>query len=139
MRIWSLRDRGGLQIEVIQNVTKTIGTLALVYPYLRRLGVAEVIDSMTTAGKEREVPTGQVIEILALNRLSLRPTPISQVEDWARHYAIEETYHLAPEALNDDRIGRALDEIHPHLSDAWAAIVLKGAQGVRPEARPVAQ
>ena len=117
-----------MQIQVIQSVTKTIGTLALAYPYLRRLGVAETIDSMTTKGKEREVPTGQVIEVLVLNRLSLRPTPMSQVGDWARHQAIEEIYGLAPEALNDDRIGRALDEIHSHLTDAWAAIVLKGAQ-----------
>jgi len=27
-----------------------------------------------------------------------------------------------------DRIGRALDEIYPHLTDAWADLVLRGAQ-----------
>jgi hypothetical protein len=34
-----------MQIEVVESVSKTIGSLALAYPYLRRLGVAETIDS----------------------------------------------------------------------------------------------
>ena len=117
-----------MEIQVLRSVSKTIGSLALAYPYLRRLGVAETIAEVTTKGKEREVPTGDVIEILILNRLSLRPTPISRIDAWATSQAVEEVYGLAAEALNDDRIGRALDEIHPHLVDLWSAIVLKGAQ-----------
>lgn len=117
-----------MEIEVVESVTKTIGSLALAYPYLRRLGVAAVIDAVTTTGKERAVPTGQVIEVLILNRLAGRPTPISRVGAWAAAQAVEEVYGIAPAALNDDRIGRALDELHPHLTDAWAAIVLRGAQ-----------
>src|SRR5919202_5571817 len=105
-----------MQLEVVQAVTKTIGSLALAYPYLRRLGVAETIDALVTAGKERVVPTGQVIEVLILNRLSLRPVPISRIGAWAQTQAVEEVYGLAAEALNDDRIGRALDEIPPTWS-----------------------
>jgi transposase len=122
-----------VEIAVVDSVTKTIGSLALAYPYLRRLGVANIIDTLTTRGKEREVPTGRVIEILVLNRLAVRPTPISKVRQWAKDHAVEEVYGIAAEALNDDRIGRALDEIHPHLVDAWTAIVLGGTQayGVR--------
>jgi hypothetical protein len=116
-----------MQIEVLETVTKTIGSLALAYPYLRRLGVAETIDGLVTAGKERVVPTGQVIEVLILNRLSLRPVPISKIGAWAQTQAIEEVFGVAADALNDDRIGRALDEIHPHLVDLWAALVLRGA------------
>jgi hypothetical protein len=112
---------------VLERVTKTIGSLALAYPYLRRLGVAETIDGLVTAGKERVVPTGQVIEVLILNRLSLRPVPISKIGVWPPPPAIEEVYGLAADSLNDDRIGRALDEIHPHLVDLWAALVLRGA------------
>jgi transposase len=122
-----------VSIEILETVTKTIGSLALAYPYLRRLRLAEILTELTTRGKGRQVPTGQVIEVLVLNRLALQPSPISKVADWARLQAIEEVYGLAPETLNDDRIGRALDEIHPHLKDAWAALVLTGAQayGVR--------
>lgn len=117
-----------MDIEVLESGTKTIGSLGLVYGYMRRLGVAETIDGLTTQGKWREVSTGQVMEVLVLNRLSLRPSPISRIGDWAKTQAIEEVYGVAAEALNDDRIGRALEEAHPHLRDAWAAIVLKGAQ-----------
>jgi transposase len=74
-----------------------------------------------------------VIETLVLNRLQLRPAPISKIGAWAATQAIEEVYGLPASALNDDRLGRALDEIHPHLPDLWAALVLQGAQayGVR--------
>lgn len=117
-----------MQIEVVESVTKTIGSLALAYPYLRQLGVAETIDAMIRNGKGRQVPTGKVIEILVLNRLSLRPSPISKLKRWAETQAMEEVYGVGAAALNDDRIGRALDDIHPHLADVWAAIVLAGAQ-----------
>ena len=117
-----------MQLEVVESVTKTIGSLALVYPYLRRLGVAETLDALTTTGKQREVPTGPIIEVLIVNRLAQRPTPISQLGAWAQTQALAAVYGLSADALNDDRIGRALDEIHPHLVDAWAALVLKGVQ-----------
>jgi transposase len=121
------------QIEVIASVTKTIGSLALAYPYLRRLQLAESIAALVTAGKERQVATGAVIETLVLTRLQPRPVPISKIGSWAETQVIEEVYGLSAGGLNDDRIGRALDEIHPHLSDLWASLVLTGAQayGVR--------
>ncbi len=122
-----------MQIEVLETVTKTIGSLALDYPYLRRLRVAEAINDVVTSGKQRVVPTGQVIEVLILNRLSLRPVPIGKIGAWAQTQAVEEVYGLAADVLNDDRIGRALDEIHPHLVDLWVALVLRGtaAYGLR--------
>src|SRR4030067_2283223 len=122
-----------MEIQVLRSVSKTIGSLALAYPDLRRLGVVEAIGEVITKGKEGDVPTGDVIEILILNRLSLRPTPSSRIDAGATSQAIEEVYQVAVDALNDDRIGRALDEIHPHLVDLWSVIVLKGAQtyGIR--------
>jgi hypothetical protein len=117
-----------MQLEVIESVTKTIGSLALIYPYLRRLAVAETLDALTTTGKQRAVPTGQIVEVLIVNRLAQRPAPISQLGAWAQTQAIEAVYGLSADALNDDRIGRALDEVYPHLTDAWAALVLKGAR-----------
>jgi transposase len=88
---------------------------------------------VVTAGKGRQVATGAVIETLVLTRLQPRPVPISKIGAWAATQVIEEVYGLPASALNDDRIGRALDEIHPHLPDLWAALVLTGAQayGVR--------
>jgi transposase len=124
-----------MDIRVVKAVTKTIGSLALAYPYLRRLGVAEIVDGVTTKGKERDVSTGKVIEVLALNRLTLRPAPISQIDQWAQGQVIEEVYGFPATAFNDDRIGRALDEIYPHLEAAWVKLTLGGARAYRIDLR----
>jgi hypothetical protein len=55
-----------------------------------------------------------VICALVANRLT-SPTPLWRVEDWAAAWAVPEVLGIAPEALNDDRIGRALDAIAPKL------------------------
>ncbi|MEU3047413.1 IS1634 family transposase [Streptomyces sp. NPDC006984] len=39
------------------------------------------------------------------------------MEDWAREWAVEEVFGIEPELLNDDRVGRALDAIAPHLTE----------------------
>lgn len=67
----------------------------------------------------REVSTaavthGQVIEVLVANRLT-SPAPLLRVQDWAAAWAVPEVYGVAAEALNDDRVGRALDAVAGHL------------------------
>ena len=59
-----------MDITVVKAETKPIGSLALTYPYLKRLGFAQMIDELTTTGKEREITTGRVIEVLVLKRVS---------------------------------------------------------------------
>lgn len=113
-----------MDLRVVQTVTKTIGSVALAYPYLKRWGVAPIIDDVTTSGKERDVSTGTVVEVLVLNRLSLKPTPISKIDAWAHEQVIEEISGVPAAAFNDDRIGRALDDIYPHLPTAWVKLVL---------------
>src|SRR5450631_4447424 len=117
-----------MDITVVKAETKTIGSLALTYPYLKKLGFADLIDDLTTTGKEREVATGRVIEVLVLNRLSLKPTPISKMDAWVHSQVIADIYGSAVDSFNDDRIGRALDEIYPHLAAAWVTFVLRGAK-----------
>jgi uncharacterized protein DUF4277 len=55
-----------------------------------------------------------VIEALVANRLT-SPTPLVHVEDWAAQWAVPEVFGVEAAALNDDRIGRALDAIAPKL------------------------
>lgn len=116
-----------MDITVVKAETKTIGSLGLSYPYLKRLGFAQLIGDLTTTGKEREVATGRVIEVLVLNRLSLKPTPISKMDAWVQSQVIADIYGSAADSFNDDRIGRALDEIYPHLAAAWVTFVLQAA------------
>jgi hypothetical protein len=57
-----------------------------------------------------------------LNRLN-DPCLLLHIEDWAEARGILEIYHIRPEELNDDRLGRALDAIAPYIADIEEAIV----------------
>ncbi len=64
---------------------------------------------------------GQVICALVANRLT-SPTPLRRVEDWAQAWAVEEVFGIPPQALNDDRVGRALDAIAPELEQIVGSV-----------------
>jgi transposase len=69
---------------------------------------------------------GQVICALVANRLT-SPAPLRRVQDWAATWAVPEVFAIPPEALNDDRIGRALDAIAPKLDQLVGSV---GAQAI---------
>lgn len=95
---------------------KMLGALPVVAEFSRRLRVREVVDTLCPmrAVSTVEVTHGQVIEVLVANRLT-SPMPLLRVEDWAVAWAVPEVFGVAAEALNDDRIGRALDAVADHL------------------------
>jgi hypothetical protein len=105
-------------------VEKALGALPVVADFCQRLDLAGIVDRACPVRQVATLTHGQVIEALVANRLT-SPTPLWRVEDWARAWAVTEVFGIAPEALNDDRIGRALDAIAPKLE----AIV--GSVGVR--------
>jgi len=79
-----------------------------------RLRIRDVIDGACPVRDLAELTHGQVIEVLMANRLT-SPSPLVHVQRWAREWAVGEALGVDPELLNDDRIGRALDAIAPHL------------------------
>lgn len=108
-----------IDAQKAQFFTKHIGSLALVKPLIRRMGIAEIIDQLCPADPQQLVSHGRVVELLVANRL-VAPTPLYAVEDWARTVGVEELYGLPADWLNDDRLGDTLDTLAPHLP------VLKG-------------
>jgi transposase len=96
------------------SVEKVLGALPVVAQFCGRLDVAGTIDRLCPIRDVAILTHGQVIETLIANRLT-SPTPLLRVEDWAREWAVEEVFDVSPDALNDDRIGRALDAIAPQL------------------------
>ena len=91
------------------SVEKLLGALPVVAEFCRRLDVAGIVDRACPMRAEvARVTHGQVIEALVANRLT-SPRPLLRIEDWARAWAVEEVFGIAADALNDDRIGRALD------------------------------
>jgi transposase len=96
-------------------VEKLLGALPVTAAFCRRLDVAGIIDRAVPMRTEvARVTHGQVIEALIANRLT-SPRPLLHVADWAGEWAVEEVFGIAPDALNDDRIARALDAIAPQL------------------------
>lgn len=103
-----------------------LGSLPVVGQYCRRLDLAGIVDRACPVRDLALLTHGQVIEALVANRLT-SPAPLLRVEEWARGWAVEETFGFDPAALNDDRIGRALDAVAPELDRIVGSV---GAQAI---------
>jgi hypothetical protein len=103
------------------SVEKLLGALPVVASFCQRLDLEGIVDRACPVRDVATLTHGQVICALVANRLT-SPTPLRRVEDWARTWAVEEVFGIAPEALNDDRIGRALDAIAPQLEQIVGSV-----------------
>lgn len=107
---------------------RALGALPVVADFCRRLDIAGIVDRACPVRDIAYATHGQVIEALVANRLT-SPAPLVHVEDWARAWAVDEVFGLAPEVLNDDRIGRALDAVAPHLDGIVGSVGAKAITG----------
>lgn len=94
---------------------KVLGSLPVIVEFCRRLDIRGVIDRACPVRDVAIATHGQVIEALVANRLT-SPQPLSHIEDWAREWAVAEVFSIDADALNDDRVGRALDAVAPALA-----------------------
>lgn len=116
--------------EPLQLVAKQLDSLWIIQWFLQRLGVTEIIDRACPVANQADLSHGEVIAAMVANRLT-SPRPLVHVEEWATKWAVEEVFEIPAHLLNDDRLGRALDAIFPHLetlkgSIAWATIAAFG-------------
>ncbi|MFB8034217.1 IS1634 family transposase [Streptomyces sp. NPDC056004] len=102
-------------------VEKRLGALPVAAEFLRRLDVAGTVDRLCPGRDIAHLTHGQVIEALVANRLTA-PAPLWRVDRWAGEWAVEEVFGIETELLNDDRLGRALDAIAPHLTEITDSI-----------------
>jgi transposase len=96
------------------SVEKLLGALPVVAGFCSRLKIRDIVDGVCPVRDLAELTHGQVIEALVANRLT-SPSPLVHVQSWARDWAVGEALGVEPGLLNDDRIGRALDAVAPHL------------------------
>jgi transposase len=115
-----------MECVVTSVVEKRLGALPVAAEFLRRLDVAGTVDRLCPGRDIAHLTHGQVIEVLVANRLTA-PAPLWRVDRWAREWAVEEVFGMEAELLNDDRLGRALDAIAPHLRELTDSI---GAQAI---------
>jgi transposase len=110
---------------------KLLGALPVVAGFSSRLRIRDIVDGACPARDLAGLIHGQVIEALTANRLT-SPSPLVHVQSWARDWAVGETLGVELGLLSDDRIGRALDAIAPHLDQiaGSAAVAAIGELGI---------
>jgi hypothetical protein len=75
------------------------------------------------AGHEWRCDPGAVSElVLILNRLMF-PLPLYQVADCVGRTVLVNVLGIPAAKFNDDRLGRTLDVLYPHLETLWLEVV----------------
>ena len=97
-------------MSVQQILVKQVGALPAIREYLERLQLKERVDAVAPVRDVARLTNGDVVVALVANRLTA-PRPLYDIVEWAEAWAVEETFGLDPAALNDDRLGRCLDDI----------------------------
>ena len=105
-----------------------LGSLPVIADFCRRLDIRGIVDRACPVRNVAIATHGQVIEALVANRLT-SPQPLLHVEDWARESAVAEVFGIEPDALNDDRLGRALDAVAPALAGIVGSVGLNAITG----------
>ncbi|MEU6721534.1 DUF4277 domain-containing protein [Nonomuraea sp. NPDC046802] len=96
------------------SMEKALGSLPVIADFCDRLRIAEIVDELCPIREVARAPHGHIVRALIANRLT-SPASMMRLENWAQHWAVPEVLGIAPDVLNDDRIGRALDAIAEHL------------------------
>ena len=101
-----------------------LGALPVLYALLQTLEVERIINRHcpTRTPRTPDVEYGTVVLVLVLNRLLL-PLPLYQIADWVGQTCLVATLGISAGKLNDDRLGRTLDTLYPHLEAIWQAII----------------
>ncbi len=108
-----------------QTHTLTLGALPLLYPILDTLGLRAIVNELRPT--KAKVDLGLVVLVLALNRL-MAPQPLCWVNRWLTQTVLPVALDLPPAKMYDQRLGRALQALHPHLGEIWARLVVRAVQ-----------
>ena len=104
---------------------RQMGAIPLVYPILTDLRVRQATNELVPS--QADIDVGRVAVLLTFNRL-LAPQPLYHVGDWLGETVLPQVLGIAPEKVYDNRLGRALDRLYPHLGELWARLVSRAVQ-----------
>ncbi len=120
MKSWTMAQWVGFFTRY--QVCQFLGALLILYPLLKELEVAAIVNKYCPT--EAEVDYGMVVVVLVLNRLTA-PRPLYRVADWMACSILPKVLGIPAHRFNDDRLARALDAIAPHLQEIWLEIVAR--------------
>jgi hypothetical protein len=97
-------------VSLRQLLVKRLGALPVIREDLERWGLRERVDALAPVRDVAHRTNGEIVLALVANRLTA-PRPLYDIMAWATDWAVEETFGLRPADLNDDRLGRCLDDL----------------------------
>ena len=103
------------------------GTLAVIVPLLERMNVSRIVNQHVPKDPQAEFDCGSILSLLIAARL-YSPLSLSNVGEWARHSGADIFWDIPPEKLNDDRLGRALDQLFEQRHTVLAHLALHVSQ-----------
>lgn len=101
-------------------IAHQLGAAPLLLPLLEDLRVPDIVNHFCP--NRSDVDTGTVVTGMVLNRL-MAPKPLYRVESWMQETAIPHLLKTSADKFNDDRLGRALEEMYPYLQSMWTQII----------------
>jgi len=87
---------------------REVGALLLAWHFVSELDLAGTVDRSPPRCERSELSVGEVVLALVASRLC-SPSPLYDIAGWASGAAVRELLGIAPQLLNDDRLGRALE------------------------------
>lgn len=93
---------------------KNIDHLGIVAGLIDEIGIVEVINEKLGIDKREKISSGQVLKAMILNGLEMVSRPLYLFSQFFEDKAVEKLLgdEIKSEYLNDDKIGRFLDEIY---------------------------
>lgn len=101
-------------------IAHQLGAAPLLLPLLEDLRVRDIVNQFCP--NRSDVDTGTIAIGMVLNRL-MAPKPLYHVGSWMQQTAIPHLLSTSADKFNDDRLGRALEEMYPHLRSMWTQII----------------
>jgi Domain of unknown function (DUF4277)/Transposase DDE domain len=106
---------------------RDVGPLLVVDAIMQRLGLVGVVESQLPERRRSLLSAAEVVVALIANRLAA-PAPLYDVAGWASGAAIQEIFGVPAMLLNDDRLGRVLEDFAPVAEAVRAAVMLRAIE-----------
>jgi hypothetical protein len=104
-----------------------VGPLLIAAHYLRRLGVAEIVNAAIPRRGRALASHGEIACVLAASRLAA-PSPLYDIAGWASSAAVPELLGTPAVLLNDDRLGRSLEALAGVAEDVRGQLMLRAVR-----------
>lgn len=106
---------------------RDVGPLLVVRHVMDRLGLVGVIEDHLPERSRSRLSPAEVVVALIANRLAA-PAPLYDVAGWASGAALQELFGIPAMLLNDDRLGRVLEDLAPVAEAVRGAVMLRAIE-----------